>query len=181
MLGKALVSAVLVVIAFLAVFHFLLPWPLVVSIWLSLTVLVWLAKNSASEDHDEEMLGQSPNVRLCNAIMMQAVKDGATAVDIRPEKTCTKVYFTLPEQGGVEAMIIPQPLHENVIGRFRILADIDVLRTKELLTGVIKIHNNVQEYHLNVSNYFVKTDSKVPNLVTLEGIKFTIKKVDSSD
>lgn len=194
LIAKLIIIGVLAFLAMLASVLFAVPWAVSLVVWVVLSAIVAMAQGLVHSDEQEgDWVEQSPIVRLANAIVEQSIVDKAEALDIRPELHCGRVYW-INDGEETEAMVIPLNIVPPLVRRFRVWANMDVLRTKDLLTGTIRVTREKREYVLACQNYFrevplpemalssdtgsnceASVAATQPQHITREGIRCTIQ------
>ncbi|MBW3635382.1 MAG: hypothetical protein KY445_02810 [Armatimonadetes bacterium] len=73
----------------------------------------------------DEWQGQAPDERIVNAILLCAVRDGASAISIEPETQSVRVRYTVAGQVR-EHLKLPTLTLEPIVSRLKRLAQIEV-------------------------------------------------------
>ncbi len=109
---------------------------------------------------------EAPIVRLSNAIIMQAVKDGASDIHVEPQKDSVKIRFRID---GVlhEEMKFPKKIHSALTTRYKILAKLNIAEKRLPQDGRIPIKVEGRQI-----------DLRVATLPTVWGEKVTMRILD---
>ncbi len=116
-----------------------------------------VAKHAAAggtEDDDEEvaadMAEQAPIIRIANAIVQQAIKEGASDIHIEPQNRGLRVRYRVD---GVlhESMALPKYIQPPLLSRFKIMAEMNIAERRIPQDGRIPIRFQDKEYDLRVS------------------------------
>jgi len=134
-----------------------------------LEVLAAEALPSAAEIQSlEEATRQAPVVRLCNMMMTQAVRAGASDIHVEPTPKDTLVRYRVD---GLlrEIMRLPKVVHASLISRLKILAKMDIAERRIPQDGAIRVKIEQRE-----------VDFRVSSLPTLYGEKMVLRVTDQS-
>ena len=98
----------------------------------------------------EQLAEQAPIIKLANALIQQAVLDGASDVHVEPQERHVRIRYRID---GVlmEAMTVPKNLQAPLISRFKIMADMNIAERRVPQDGRIEVRHQGKEYDLRVS------------------------------
>ncbi|HEY3284113.1 MAG TPA: ATPase, T2SS/T4P/T4SS family [Armatimonadota bacterium] len=111
---------------------------------------------------------QAPIIRVANAVIQQAIKDGASDIHVEPDRRGVRCRYRVD---GVlhEAMTLPRYIHPPLISRYKIMSDMNIAERRVPQDGRIPISYEGKEYDLRVSC-----------LPTLHGEKIVMRILDKS-
>jgi RNA polymerase sigma-70 factor (ECF subfamily) len=92
----------------------------------------------------------SPLVRIAHTIIQQAILDGATEVRIEPGADSLAVSFRIDGELH-EVMRLPRHLQENLVARYKYMADLIVEQHDARQDGHIAISHDGRDYDLHVT------------------------------
>jgi type IV pilus assembly protein PilB len=108
-----------------------------------------------TEDDEEnalQMAEEAPIVRVANAVILQAIKDGASDIHVEPEQRGLRVRYRVD---GVlhETMKLPRYIQAPLISRFKIMAEMNIAERRVPQDGRIPIRDTStgKDYDLRVS------------------------------
>jgi len=96
-----------------------------------------------------ELSEEAPIIRIVNTILVYGFKDGASEIQIEPEQNGTKILYRVGNEWH-EQMKIPPYVHKPLVQRLKIMADIDILKPRQILEGKTPIRFQNQKYDLHV-------------------------------
>ncbi|MEQ8170418.1 MAG: ATPase, T2SS/T4P/T4SS family [Candidatus Eremiobacterota bacterium] len=101
-------------------------------------------------DHLKELVDEAPVIRVVDLIISQAIKDGASDIHIenREKNMCVRYRIDGILQ---EVMSPPKHIDAPLIGRIKIMANLDIAEKRIPHQGKIHIKQNNQDYELHVS------------------------------
>jgi type IV pilus assembly protein PilB len=108
----------------------------------------------AEEDEESAaaMAEEAPIVRVSHAIILQAIKEGASDIHVEPERRGLRVRYRVD---GVlhEAMLLPRYIQAPLISRFKIMAEMNIAERRLPQDGRIPITDSStkKDYDLRVS------------------------------
>jgi len=98
----------------------------------------------------QDMAEEAPVVRLVNSILSQAVREGASAVHISPEKDFVQVRFRVDGRlHNVPAP--PKSMLLHIISRLKILANMDIATSRIPQDGRFTVKLNNKEINIRAS------------------------------
>ncbi len=117
----------------------------------------------------ENMAGEAPVVKLCNAIMLSAIKKKASDIHVEPYEKYFRVRFRID---GIlqEEMRPPIKLRNAITSRLKIMAQLDIAERRLPQDGRIKLKIGVNK----------EMDFRVSVLPTLFGEKIVMRLLDKS-
>jgi type IV pilus assembly protein PilB len=117
----------------------------------------------------ENQAGEAPVVKLCNAIMLSAIKKRASDIHVEPYEKSFRVRFRID---GIlqEEMRPPLKLRAAIISRIKIMASLDIAERRLPQDGRIKLKIGVNR----------EMDFRVSVLPTLFGEKIVLRLLDKS-
>ena len=122
------------------------------------------------EDLDINALNDedSPIVKMCNLMIFNALKLGASDIHIEPMEKRTRLRYRV-DGACQEAVAPPKSLHNAVISRFKILSDMDIAERKKPLDGKMQMKIGGR-----------RVDFRVNTLPLVHGEKMVLRILDSS-
>jgi len=117
----------------------------------------------------ENQAGEAPVVKLCNAIMLSAIKKRASDIHVEPYEKSFRVRFRID---GIlqEEMRPPLKLRAAIISRIKIMASLDIAERRLPQDGRIKLKIGANR----------EMDFRVSVLPTLFGEKIVLRLLDKS-
>ena len=117
----------------------------------------------------ENQAGEAPVVKLCNAIMLSAIKKRASDIHVEPYEKTFRVRFRID---GIlqEEMRPPLKLRAAIISRIKIMASLDIAERRLPQDGRIKLKIGANR----------EMDFRVSVLPTLFGEKIVLRLLDKS-
>lgn len=111
---------------------------------------------------------EAPIIRIVNAILMQAIKDGASDIHIEPQRRGVRVRYRID---GVlhEQMKVPQYVLNPLVSRIKIMGDMNIAERRIPQDGRIPLKMSDKEY-----------DMRVNSLPTANGEKIVMRILDKS-
>lgn len=130
----------------------------------------------AADDDDENLVDleraseDAPVVRLCNAILLNAIKKGASDIHVEPYEKSFRVRYRVD---GVlqEEMFPPSKLRNAIASRLKIMASLDIAERRLPQDGRIKLKLGKGR----------EMDFRVSCLPTLWGEKIVLRLLDKSN
>ena len=125
------------------------------------------------ESNSEEVVSQdkdAPVVRLVHSVMLGAVNAGASDIHLEPHDPQMRVRYRLDGQLQ-QVMTIPQHTEASVVGRIKVMADMDTTETRRPQDGNLTIEENGARASFRVSTIPVVGGEKVVMRVIDEGNK----------
>lgn len=131
-------------------------------------VNVVLSADEKTELTDEEIeeinlinrVDSAPLVRMVNSIINDAFQKNASDIHIEPEETSTRIRFRV--DGGLFVYkVLPKELHDKVVTRIKIMANIDVSNKQIPHDGSFKFKSQYLSVDLRVSTLPTPTGEKV--------------------
>ena len=118
----------------------------------------------------ENQAGEAPVVKLCNAILLSAIKQGASDIHIEPYEKSLRVRFRID---GIlhEEMNPPLRLRNAITSRLKIMASLDIAERRLPQDGRIKLKIGKDR----------EMDFRVSCLPTLFGEKMVLRLLDKSN
>jgi len=123
-----------------------------------------VSKEAPSEDKD------APVVRLVRSVLMGAVNAGASDIHLEPHDPQMRVRFRVDGQLK-QVMTIPRHTEPSVVGRIKVMADMDTTETRKPQDGNLTIVENDMRASFRVSIIPVIGGEKVVMRVIDEGNK----------
>ncbi|MBP6942182.1 MAG: Flp pilus assembly complex ATPase component TadA [Syntrophorhabdaceae bacterium] len=133
---------------------------------------VTLLKEEEEEDLDErisvDLIEDEPVVRFVNSLLAQALADGASDIHVEPSKKQMRVRMRV--DGRLRDLPTPEKkLFLPIISRIKILAGIDIARTRTPQDGRFNIRESTKEVGVRVSTF-----------PTIHGEKVVLRLLDKS-
>ncbi len=118
----------------------------------------------------ENQAGEAPVVKLCNAVMLSAIKKRASDIHVEPYEKTFRVRFRID---GIlqEEMRPPLKLRNAIISRLKIMASLDIAERRLPQDGRIKLKIGANR----------EMDFRVSVLPTLFGEKIVMRLLDKSN
>ncbi len=100
--------------------------------------------------NEDELADQAPIIKLANAVIQQAIVDGASDIHVEPAVKGVRIRYRID---GVlmEAMTVPKTLQAPMISRFKIMADMNIAERRVPQDGRIEVRTGGKEFDLRVS------------------------------
>lgn len=112
-----------------------------------------IVQEESEEDlvHDLKLAGeQPPIVTLCNFLLVESINRGASDIHIEPYETYFRIRFRV--DGRLMSMLTPpHRLHRPMIARMKILAEMDISKSRIPQDGHIAIQYKGETVHYRVS------------------------------
>ena len=97
-----------------------------------------------------ESAGDAPIIRMLNALLTQAARDGASDIHIEPYERHSSVRFRV--DGGLREVVQPnRALHAALISRLKIMADLDISEKRLPQDGRISLRIGTRAVDVRVS------------------------------
>ncbi len=97
-----------------------------------------------------ESAGDAPIIRMLNALLTQAVRDGASDIHIEPYERHSSVRFRI--DGQLREVVQPnRALHAALISRLKIMADLDIAEKRLPQDGRISLRLGTRAVDVRVS------------------------------
>ena len=97
-----------------------------------------------------ESAGDAPIIRMLNALLTQAVRDGASDIHIEPYERHSSVRFRV--DGSLREVVQPnRALHAALISRLKIMADLDIAEKRLPQDGRISLRLGTRAIDVRVS------------------------------
>jgi type IV pilus assembly protein PilB len=142
------------------------------------------AHGSATGQPEPEsyLVDERPIVRIANTILQQAIKERASEIHLESDARGMRVRYRIDGMLH-EAMQMPNYIKEPLIGRYRVLADVDLLENRLPQTGQIGTRFQGKIYDLNLNflptRYGVTANVRIYDQssvrVTLNKLGFTLE------
>jgi type IV pilus assembly protein PilB len=114
-------------------------------------------------EEDEEVLSSGPVVTMVNAVLLDAIRAGASDIHIEPQEKA--LYLRYRVDGMLrQVMTIPKKVQSKVISRIKIMAHMDIAEHRKPQDGRTRIVSNGKQY-----------DMRVSSLPTADGEKIVIR------
>ncbi len=107
-----------------------------------------------------ELVDEAPIIRIVNAILQQAIQDGASDIHLEPQRRNLRVRYRID---GVlhEIMQVPQYIQAPLISRCKIMADMNIAERRIPQDGRIHVRMNKRTYDLRVSSIPTTNGEKI--------------------
>jgi type IV pilus assembly protein PilB len=114
------------------------------------------------------LVDEAPVVRLVNLIFLRAIRQRASDIHVEPQAQQIRVRYRID---GVlyNGMALPRRIHEAVVSRFKIMADIDIAERRLPQDGRIQLTSDGREI-----------DVRVSTIPTVHGEKIVLRILDKS-
>ena len=97
-----------------------------------------------------ESSNDAPIIRMLNALLTQAAKDGASDIHIEPYERSSAVRFRV--DGTLREVVQPnKALHAALISRLKIMAELDIAEKRLPQDGMVKVRVGEREIDIRVS------------------------------
>jgi len=113
------------------------------------------AMQASSEDDEDEldvekMSEEAPIIRIAHAIVQEAIRQKASDIHIEPMQKGVRIRYRID---GVlnETMTVPKHIQNQLIARFKIMADLNIAERRVPQDGRIPIKTDGKDYDLRVS------------------------------
>lgn len=111
-----------------------------------------LAGGAVDEDEADlaDEAGEAPIIRIAHAIIQQAVREKASDIHVEPGGKGVRIRYRID---GVlnETMVIPKHIQNQLIARFKIMAELNIAERRVPQDGRIGIKHEGKDYDLRVS------------------------------
>jgi type IV pilus assembly protein PilB len=99
---------------------------------------------------DAEAAGEAPIIRIVNAVLMYAIRDGASDIHIEPQTKGVRIRYRID---GVlhEQMQVPPHILGPLISRIKIMADMNIAERRIPQDGRIKLKLQEKEFDMRVN------------------------------
>jgi type IV pilus assembly protein PilB len=106
--------------------------------------------DSEEEAEMKEMSEEAPIIRIAYAIVQQAIRDKASDIHIEPGAKGVRIRYRID---GVldEKMTVPKHIQNQLIARFKIMADMNIAERRAPQDGRIPIKTDGKDYDLRVN------------------------------
>ncbi len=124
---------------------------------------------------DQATLRDAPIARIVEMILQTAVKTGASDIHLEPMETETRLRYRID---GIleEKRRIPKEMHESIIARIKILANMKIDEKRIPLDGRFRVNSGNKSTDLRVSSLPTVFGEKIViRLLKEEGAVFTFK------
>ena len=113
-------------------------------------IALYGARYYTEEPEPTPMYEDTPIVRLANTIIQQAIKERASHIHIEPDRRGVRVRCRID---GIlhETMQMPKYIQAPLIGRYRVMAEMNLARYNVAQEGVIGIKYQGNDYNLQAS------------------------------
>jgi type IV pilus assembly protein PilB len=103
---------------------------------------------------------EAPIIRIVNAILMQAIKDGASDIHIEPQRRGVRVRYRID---GVlhEQMKVPQYVLNPLVSRIKIMGDMNIAERRIPQDGRIPLKMQNKEYDMRVNSCPTSNGEKI--------------------
>ncbi|HEX8551423.1 MAG TPA: ATPase, T2SS/T4P/T4SS family [Abditibacteriaceae bacterium] len=103
---------------------------------------------------------EAPIIRIVNAILMQAIKDGASDIHIEPQRKGVRVRYRID---GVlhEQMKVPQYVLNPLVSRIKIMGDMNIAERRIPQDGRIPLKMQNKEYDMRVNSCPTSNGEKI--------------------
>lgn len=113
------------------------------------TRILQLAHTITRDDEDDA----APIIQIANAIIQQAIREGAAKICVEPGRDTVQVLFAL-EGEPVQAMALPGAIHRPLVERYKVMADLDIAEQSVPQDGHLVISHTIahsgSDYDLHV-------------------------------
>jgi len=99
---------------------------------------------------DDKAANEAPIVRMANAIIVQAIEQGASDIHIEPDRRAVRIRYRID---GVlhETMTIPRHIQAPLISRYKIMSDMNIAERRIPQDGRIPVKHSGKDYDMRVS------------------------------
>ena len=124
-----------------------------------------------------EMSDDAPIIRMLNALLTQAARDGASDIHIEPYERHSSVRFRV--DGSLREVVQPnRALHAALISRLKIMADLDIAEKRLPQDGRISLRIGTRAVDVRVSTLpSAHGERAVLRLLDKSGSKLTLESV----
>lgn len=120
-------------------------------------------KDVIPEATDEIILADSPAVKLADSLLREAVASKASDIHIEPFEEVVVVRFRI-DGVLIENTKLPKAMYQQLLARFKIIADLNIAERRIPQDGKIKLVVNQKEY-----------DFRISTIPTINGEKIVIR------
>jgi type IV pilus assembly protein PilB len=120
------------------------------AIKVDLTAMQQSAEDEEDELDVEKMSEEAPIIRIAHAIVQEAIRQKASDIHIEPMQKGVRIRYRID---GVlnETMTVPKHIQNQLIARFKIMADLNIAERRVPQDGRIPIKTDGKDYDLRVS------------------------------
>jgi len=124
-----------------------------------------------------ESAGDAPIIRMLNALLTQAARDGASDIHIEPYERTSSVRFRI--DGALREVVQPnRALHAALISRLKIMADLDIAEKRLPQDGRISLRIGTRSVDVRVSTLpSAHGERAVLRLLDKSGSRLTLEAV----
>ena len=104
----------------------------------------------ANEEDEDEVVANSPAVKLADSLLREAVAANASDIHIEPFDEYVKVRFRI-DGHLIENARLPLSIYQQLLARFKIIADLNIAERRVPQDGKIKLIIYGKEYDFRIS------------------------------
>lgn len=104
------------------------------------------------EEVPKNVVEEAPVIKLLNAIIMKAIREGASDIHLEPEENNLRIRYRVD---GIlhEASSLPRYVRSAIISRIKVLGQMDIAETRIPQDGRIKVREQNKDFELRVSSF----------------------------
>ncbi len=104
------------------------------------------------EEVPKNVVEEAPVIKLLNAIIMKAVREGASDIHLEPEENNLRIRYRVD---GIlhEASSLPRYVRSAIVSRIKVLGQMDIAETRIPQDGRIKVREQNKDFELRVSSF----------------------------
>ncbi len=105
---------------------------------------------SMGDDVGTDIAQMPPIVKMCTAIIKQAVREGCSDIHVEPSRTRVRIRY---REDGVlrEEMLLPKYVHAPLVSRIKIMGNMDIAEKRIPQDGHVHVRVDKREYDLRIS------------------------------
>ena len=120
---------------------------------LSALIASYGAREETSDDDVDaitKVAEEAPIIRIANAAMLQAIRDGASDVHVEPDRRGVRIRYRID---GVlhETMTVPKYIQAPLISRLKIMSEMNIAERRVPQDGRIGIRHDGKDFDMRVS------------------------------
>ncbi|HLG29178.1 MAG TPA: ATPase, T2SS/T4P/T4SS family [Candidatus Brocadiales bacterium] len=104
------------------------------------------------EEVPKNIIEEAPVIKLLNAIIMKAIREGASDIHLEPEESNLRIRYRVD---GIlhEASSLPRYVRSAIISRIKVLGQMDIAETRIPQDGRFKVREQNRDFELRVSSF----------------------------
>jgi class 3 adenylate cyclase len=114
------------------------------------------------EERDQAilMMFSEEEIRIAHSILQQAIKDGASEIQVEPRAGDVAIHFTT-SSATHQVMSLPKAVEEKLVARYKIMAEMNIAEKGNPQDGRIVIDHGGQRYYVRVHSQPAQAGEKI--------------------